>query len=136
MLPKKNINNLHIELGHPSETITQETAKDLVIQVPGTFKPCKNCALGNSKHQAVSKKTIPHLQILGERLFFVISSPSTPTFDGKHHWLLVIDDCSNWSWSFFLKEKSDLVETMLGLINNLKTILNLQVQCLHCNYAG
>ena len=30
-LPKRNINNLHIELGHPSETITQAAAKALGI---------------------------------------------------------------------------------------------------------
>ena len=32
----------------------------------------------------------------GERLFFNISSPSTPTFGSKKHWLLVIDDISNF----------------------------------------
>ena len=72
----------------------------------------------------------------GERLFFDISSPSTPTFGGKHHWLLVINDCSDYCWSFFLKEKSDLAQTMLGLVNNLKIKLNLQVQRLCCDNAG
>ena len=112
-LHKKNINDLHIELGHPSKTITHITAKALGIQVTGMFEPCEDCALGKAKQWSVSKKAVPWLQILGERLFFDISSPSTPTFGGKHHLLLVINDCSNYSWSFFLKEKSDLVETML-----------------------
>ena len=39
-LPKQNINDLQIELGHPSETMTQATAKALGIQVTDTFKPC------------------------------------------------------------------------------------------------
>ena len=49
--------------------------------------------------------------------------PSTPTFGRKHHWLLVIDD-NNYSWSFILKVMSDLAETMLGLVNNLKIKFN------------
>ena len=36
----------------------------------------------------------------------------------------------------FLKEKSDLAETMLGLFNNLKIKFDLQVQYLCCNIAG
>ena len=43
-LPTRNVNNLHIELGHPSETITQATAKALGIHVTSTFKPCEDCA--------------------------------------------------------------------------------------------
>ena len=106
-LPKKEINDLHVELGHPSEAILRSTAKGIGIQVTGTFKPCKDCALGKAKQQAVSKKAVPHSQILGEKFFFDISSPSTLTFGGKHHWLLVINNCSDYCWSFFLWEKSD-----------------------------
>ena len=73
---------------------------------------------------------------MGERLFFDISFPSTLTFGGKHHWLLVINDCSNYCWSFFLHEKSDLSQTILTLINNLKIKHNLLVQCICCNNAG
>ena len=124
-LPKKNINILHIELGHPSETITQAITKALGIQVTGTFKPYEDCTLGEVKKHTVSKKAVPHSKILGERLFFNISCSSTPTFGGKHHWLLIIDECSDFSWSFFLKEKSDIPETMLGLVNNLKLKFNL-----------
>ena len=35
-----------------------------------------------------------------------------------------------------MKEKSNLVDTMLGLIKNLKNKYNLQVQYLHCNNPG
>ena len=134
-IPKRNINNLHVELGHPSETITHITTKALCIQVTGMFKPCKDCDLGKAKQGAVSKKTTLIANFRG-KAFFDISTPFTPTLGSKHHWLLVIDDCSDYLWSFFLKEKSDSVETMLGLVNNLKIILNLQMQYLHCNNAG
>ena len=84
-LTKQNANNLNIEVGHPSKAITRSTAKALGIQVTGRFNPGEDCALGQAKQWAVSKKAVPCSQILRERLFFDISSPSTPTFGGKHH---------------------------------------------------
>ena len=71
-----------------------------------------------------------------ERLFFDISSPSTPTFGSKKHWLLVVDDSSDYIWSFFLKEKSDLADMMISLIKNLKNKYNMQVQYLCWKNAG
>ena len=82
---KKNINDLHIELGHPSKSITHATTKIMCIQVIVTFKPCEDCALGKAKQQAVSKNVVPWSKTLGESLFFNISSSSTPTFGGKKH---------------------------------------------------
>ena len=85
VLPKKNINDLHVELGHPSETITCITTKAFGIQVTSTFKTCEDCAMGKANQQTVSKMAVPPSQILGESLFFQISSPSTSTFGRKHH---------------------------------------------------
>ena len=34
------------------------------------------------------------------QMHFNISSPSTPTLDGKKHWLLVIEDSTNYAWSY------------------------------------
>ena len=103
-LPKKNINDLHIESGHPCEAITHSNAKASSILVTSTFKPCEDGALGKPKQWVISKKAVLCLQILGERLFFDISSPSTFTFGGKHHWLMVINECSNYCCSFFKQE--------------------------------
>ena len=50
MVPcKKNIKNLHVALGYPSESITHATAKAFGIQVTSTFKPCEDCTLGKDK---------------------------------------------------------------------------------------
>ena len=135
-LIKQDINDLHVELGHPSEAITRSTAKSFGIQVTDTFRPCEDRTLGKAKQQVVSKKAVPCSQILGERLFFDISSTSTPTFGAKRHQLLVFDDYSDFSWSFFLNEKSDLTQKMVGLIKDLKTKYNWQVQRLQCDNLG
>ena len=118
---KKNIKDLHVEVGHPSKSIIHATTKALGIQVTGTFMPCEDCILGKAKQRAISKKAFVQSKFW---LFFDMSSPSTPTFGGKKHWLLIIDVSGNFIWSFFLKEKSDLVDFMIGLIKNLKNKYN------------
>ena len=48
-LIKQNINNLHVDVGHPSEAIMRSTTKSLRIQITGTFNPCEDCTLGKAK---------------------------------------------------------------------------------------
>ena len=75
-------------------------------------------------------------QNVGRKVFFDISSCSTPTFRGKKRLLLIIEDITNCTRSNFLKENSDLKNVMMGLIKNLKTKYNIQVQYLCCDNAG
>ena len=95
------------------------------IQLTGTFKLHEDWALGKAKKGRVSKKAVACWKILGQRLFFDISSPPTPIFGGKKHWLLAIEDSPDYVWSYFLKEKLDLVCVMMGLVKNLKTKYNI-----------
>ena len=113
-LHNKNINDLHFELSHPPKSITCATATAMGIQITGTFNPCEDCALGKAQNRGVSKKAVDCSKILGDRLFFNISSLSSSTFGGKEHWLLVMEDSSDYGWGFFLKEKSNLAVVVLG----------------------
>ena len=60
-----NINDLHVELAHPSKVITNATTKSICIQVAGTFKLCEDCTLGKAKEGRVCKKSVAHSKILG-----------------------------------------------------------------------
>ena len=91
--------------------------------------------LGIAKKGRVCKKAVVCSNFFVERLFFDIISPSTLTFGGKNHWLLVIEDSTNYIQSYFLKEKSDFTIVTRGLIKNLKTKYNIQVQFLWCDSA-
>ena len=71
---QKNINDLHIEFGHPSEVIIHATVKSMGIQVTGTYKQCDDCTLGKAKKGRICKKAVACSKLLGERLFFNISS--------------------------------------------------------------
>ena len=57
-LCKKNINDFHIKLCHPSESITHAIAKAMGMKVTSTFKSCEDCSLGKAKQLGVSKKAV------------------------------------------------------------------------------
>ena len=71
-----------------------------------------------------------------DRLCLDISSPTAKSLGGKQHWLLVMDDCTGYLWSYFLKEKSDLQDEVLGLIKDLKTKYGFKVKIIWCDNAG
>ena len=103
------------------------------IHLTSTFKPCEDCTLGKTKRGCISKKAVVCSKMLEKSLFFDISSPSTPTFGGKNHWLLVIHDSTGYALIKFFLKKLNLKNVKMGLIKNLKTKYNIQVQYL-CFY--
>ena len=84
-MQKKDSNAPHAELGHPSKMITGATGRAMVLHITGTFDPCEDYVLEKVKKSEVSNKAVKCSKILGERLFFNISSHSTPTLGGKEH---------------------------------------------------
>ena len=51
------------------------------------------------------------------------------------HWLLIVDDCTGYTWSYFLHHKSELAEKVLKLIKDLKA-KNIEVKYIWCDNAG
>ncbi len=72
----------------------------------------------------------------GERLFLGISLPQTTSIGGKKNWLLVLDDCTDLAWSYFLKNKSNLKDEILALIKELKAKFGITVKYIRCDNAG
>ena len=49
-----------------------------------------------------------------------ISSVKHESFGKSKFWLLVVDDCTDMCWSFFLQKKSELGQVMINHIRDLK----------------
>ena len=86
-----------------------------------------------ARSKRLSKITVEHSSIVGERLFINISLPVVTSLGGKLHWLLIINDKSESIFSFFLKEKSDLATTMISFVIELKSKHKMIVKCIHCD---
>ena len=132
---RKDVNELHRELGQPGEDVTRATGKHMDLKITGTFTPCKGCEVAKAK-QSRMNKGVTSKKNPGKRIFIDISSPMTVNLGGKHRWLLVVDDCTNMTWSYFLKKKSETSDKSLSLIKNLKSKYEIVVKIVFCDNEG
>jgi hypothetical protein len=67
-----------------------------------------------------------------ERLYIDISSIAERSFGGVMFWALIIDDYSDYCWSFILKRKSHLKEKVKTLLTDLN-IAGLNIKFIRCD---
>jgi hypothetical protein len=53
----------------------------------------------------VSKKWLGSSNVPGKRLYIDISSIKEFSFKGAKFWALIVDDCTDYCWSFVMKNK-------------------------------
>jgi hypothetical protein len=56
----------------------------------------------------------------GESLYINISSIKDECLGGDRFWALIVDDCTAYYWSYFLKSKDQLKIKILALVEELK----------------
>ena len=106
------------------------------LKIRETFTPYKDCGVGKAKQSKINKGLNSKSEIPGERIFIDISSPKTASLRGKHHWLWVVDDCTDMSWSYFKKKKSETADKIISLIKDLKCRHGIVVRIVCCDNAG
>ena len=130
---KINTEIFHKRIGHVSETSTRNTAHYYGITLTGKLPSCEECALAKAKQKSVSKVTPNSAsKKKGERLYMDISSIRTTSFGGAKFWLLVVDEATDFCWSFFMKNKSDTTEHMITLLKTLQG-QNINVKLIRCD---
>ena len=72
----------------------------------------------------------------GYRLFIDISSFKHESMSGKRHWLIVVDEFSDCSQSFFLKRKSDQIEILPIWIKELKAKYGIDIKYIRLDNSG
>ena len=111
---KVPIQKLHYIMGHKGKHLINPTTKYLGIQTTGKLSPWEHCARGKIRQDNIPKVSKgQQAKNPGERIFIDISSMMYPSAGGKKHWLLIVDEATDYTHSFFFKKKSDMIETML-----------------------
>ena len=110
---KLNANIMHAKLGHCGETYTRETCRRLGVTIKGPFPTCDSCAVSKMKQKSIQKFTQNKATAKGERLFMDISSVKGKSSGGSKYWLLVIDEATQFQWSFFLGAKKETKNKMI-----------------------
>jgi hypothetical protein len=130
-----DINYFHQTFGHLNSQYLKTTAQYYNINLTGTMSPCIHCALANITKLPLSKSNITRSKQIGQRLFLDISKLSHSSIIGNKFWLLLVDDCSDYSWSIFLKNKNDQYDKILQFLSKMKQH-NHPVSIIRCDNSG
>ena len=131
-----NINKYHELTGHVEIETLKNTAKRMNLRLTGNFMKCEDCALSKARQKNLNKNPVPRATKKGEQFFMDISSIKCESLGKAKFWLLLIDDATDYCFSFFMKKKSDLSKIVLDFVNNLKMHHSITVGIIHCDNAG
>ena len=59
-----------------------------------------------------------------------------PSGGGKKHWLLIVDEVTDYTHSFFLKKKSDMIKIMLIWIKTLLKKYHIKIKKMRLDNSG
>jgi hypothetical protein len=88
----------------------------------GENKTYEACSVSKARQKNINKDWKGSSITSGERLYADISSIKGEGSDGPKFWVLVVDDYSVYCWFYFLKQKSYLKATLIGLLGELKNL--------------
>ena len=134
--PSVKLTTLHKKLGHCGEESTRKTAKYYEWNATGGFAPCDSCGIAKAKQASVSKETNVKSSIPGERFFMDISNIKAESLGGKKFWLGILDDSTDLLITKFLRGKSQVGETIVEVLQELKVRHNKAAKYIRCDDAG
>jgi hypothetical protein len=132
----REYDTLHKVLRHPSDQIVKQTSKIYGIKVNGPTHPCKYCAQGKHKKTMIPKLSTNKATSIGERINIDISYVNTTSFGGYKYWLMVQDSYTDYLWSFFLKQKSETSDTILGWVTRIRKEQGIVIKNIRCDNSG
>ena len=123
------ISKFHQITGHTGEHLLKPTANYMKLRLIGRLPPCEVCAKAKIRQRNIPKKKIKKLPTRpGHRVFMDICSFKQVSRGGNRHWLIVVDEFSDCTHSFFLKRKSGQIQIMLIWIRVLSKKHNIEIK--------
>ena len=129
MEPGKTISmsKLHQITGHTGEHLLRPTANYMRIKLTGKLAPCEACAQAKIRQMNISKKKMKNSPTRpGYRVFMDKGSFKQVSRRGNIHWLIVVDEFSDCTHSFFLNRKSDQIKIIPMWIKDLSKNIELR----------
>ena len=102
------------------------------MKLKGDLKVCTDCAIAKARQKNVNKDRKDGSQVPGERAYLDISSIRDESYGGSRFWCLLVDDYTDYCWSIFLKNKSDLKCKVMTLLTDLK-IAGIKIKHIRCD---
>ena len=127
----------HRLLGHLSERITRNTAKQLGVELSGPRTPCIACSKAKARRNAVPKSTNTHSTRRAGRFFVDLGSSMPATsLGGTKYVMMCVDDLSRFQIIRFLKKKSDAPAALRNTIAEYITPAELKIGSIQTDGGG
>ena len=113
------------------------TANYLKLKLLGRLPPCEICAKAKIRQRNVPKKKIKKMPTRpGYRVFIDISSFKQVSKGGNRHWLIVVDEFSEYAHSFFLNKKSDQIKILPIWIRGIAKKHRIEIKRIRLDNSG
>ena len=132
---KMEYNDLHRIMGHAHKRIIKDTANKLKIKLIDSENgnPCTDCTMAKLRIRNFGNDSTTSTEV-GGTICMDISGVRTVSYGGAKFWLLLLDEYSDFVWSFFLHTKDELGDTVISWINDLSKVFT--VKTIKCDNAG
>ena len=131
------IGKFHQITGHTGEHLLKPTATYMKLKLIGRLPPCEVCAQAKIRQRNIPTKKMKKLPTRpGYRVFMDICSFKQVSRGGNRHWLIVVDEFSDCTHSFFLNKKSDQIKIMPMWIKGIAKKYKFDIKRIRLDNSG
>ena len=128
---------LHLMTGHTGEHLLKPTANFMNLKLVGRLPPCEAVQKRRSDKEIYKRRNQRKCQPKpGYRVFIDISSFKHVSRGGNKHWLIMVDEFSDYTHSFFLKKKSDQIKILPMWIKGMAKKHRIEIKRIRLNNSG
>nr|GFC83345.1 retrovirus-related Pol polyprotein from transposon TNT 1-94 [Tanacetum cinerariifolium] len=115
------------------DTINLLSKNDIVVGLPKLefVKDhfCSSCELGKAKRKSFHTKLTPSSKRRLQLLHMDLCGPMrVSSINGKRYVLVIVDDYSRYTWTYFLRSKDETPEVLMDLLRLVQRGLQAQVR--------
>nr|GEY00914.1 hypothetical protein [Tanacetum cinerariifolium] len=124
----------HRRLSHLNfDTISLLSKNDIVVGLPKLKfvkdHLCSSCELGKAKRKSFQSKITPSSKRRLQLLHMDLCGPMrVASIDGKRYVLVIVDDYSRYTWTYFLRSKDETPEVLIDFLRLIQIGLHAQVR--------
>ena len=132
------IGKVHQITGHTGEHLLRPTANYMKLKLIGRLPPCEVvCAQAKIRQRNIPNKKMKKLPTRPRyRVFMDICSFKQVSRGGNRHWLIVVDEFSDCTHSFFLNKKCDQIKIMPMWIKGIAKKHRIEIKRIRLDNSG
>ena len=115
--------------------MVHHTSQKWGIHLSGDIIKCVACALSKDQTKPINKINLKRSTLPGERICLDISYVEDSILGGKQYWVLMVDEATGMKWCTFVALPSDLSDTVIIQIKDLRT-QQCTISYIKCDNAG